>query len=160
VVFKILNSYLSLAAQAILEEEGTLDKFMGDAVLAIWNSPDLQADHALRAVRAAQEIIRRSEIAHQHFEDPEQFMLFRIGITTGPAMIGNVGTDELFNYTAIGDTVNLAQRLQAYAKSGEILMEKTTYDIVADKVIATSLEPIMVRGRKQSVEAYVLKGLK
>jgi adenylate cyclase len=159
-VFSVLNSYLSLAAQVILEQEGTLDKFMGDAVLAIWNSPDLQEDHAVRAVCAAQEIIRRSEMAHQHFDDPDQRLQFRIGITTGPAMIGNVGTDELFNYTAIGDTVNLAQRLQSHAKGGEILLGKTTYDIVADKVIASQLEPIMVRGREQSVEVYVLEGLK
>jgi PAS domain S-box-containing protein len=159
-VFSILNSYLSIAAQVILEQEGTLDKFMGDAVLAIWNSPDIQEDHALRAVRAAREIMRRSETAHPYFENPDQRMQFRIGITTGPAMIGNVGTDELFNYTAIGDTVNLAERLQSYAKGGEILLEKATYDLVADQVIASQLEPIMVRGREQSVEVYDLKGLK
>jgi PAS domain S-box-containing protein len=159
-VFSVLNSYLSIAAQVILEQEGTLDKFMGDAVLAIWNSPDVQNDHALRAARAAREIIRRSEIAHKHFDNPDQRMQFRIGITTGPAMIGNVGTDELFNYTAIGDTVNLAQRLQSHAKGGEILLGKTTYDLVADQVIASQLEQIMVKGREQSVEVYVLKGLK
>jgi PAS domain S-box-containing protein len=159
-VFSVLNSYLSLAAQAILEHEGTLDKFMGDAVLGIWNSPDLQEDHAERAVHAAREIVRRSELAHLHLDNPDQRMLFRIGITTGPAVIGNVGTDELFNYTAIGDTVNLAQRLEELAQPGQILLEKTTYDIVADQVIAEPLEPITVRGREQSVEVYLLKGFK
>ena len=159
-VFSILNSYLSLAARAILEQEGTLDKFMGDAVLAIWNSPDLQEDHAVRAVRAAHEIVRRSGVAHSLFDNPDQRMLFRIGITTGPAVIGNVGTDELFNYTAIGDTVNLAERLQKTAQPGEILLEKTTYDIVADQVIAEPLQPLIVRGRERFVEVYLLKGLK
>jgi len=159
-VFAVLNSYLSIAAQAILEEEGTLDKFMGDAVLAIWNSPDVQEDHARRAVCAAREIILRSERAHQTFGDADRQMQFRIGITTGLAMIGNVGTSELFNYTAIGDAVNLAERLQSHARGGEILMEKATYDLVADHVIASPLDPIMVRGREQSVEVYVLKGLK
>jgi adenylate cyclase len=110
-VFKVLNTYLSLATQAILDEEGTLDKFMGDAVLAIWNSPDQQADHALRAVRAGVSIMRRSLAAHAHFPDPDQHLVFRIGISTGYAMVGNVGTNDLFNYTAIGDIVNLAQRL-------------------------------------------------
>ena len=160
IVFKVLNSYLSLAAQAILEEEGTLDKFMGDAVLALWNSPDPQEDHALRAVRAALNIIRRAREAHKDFADPTQHMTFRIGISTGPAIIGNVGTDELFNYTAIGDTVNIAQRLQMSAAPGQVLMQKTTYDIVADTVKGSPLEAILVKGREQPVEIYVLEGLK
>ncbi|HVN15587.1 MAG TPA: adenylate/guanylate cyclase domain-containing protein [Anaerolineales bacterium] len=159
-VFSVLNSYLALAAQAILEHEGTLDKFMGDAVLAIWNSPDLQEDHALRAVRAAYEIVNRSIAAHAQFALPEQHLIFRIGITTGPAIIGNVGTDELFNYTAIGDTVNLAQRLQTSAERGQILLEKATYQIVADHILAAQLKPITVKGRQQAVEVYELKGLK
>jgi PAS domain S-box-containing protein len=160
VVFKILNSYLSLAAQAILEEEGTLDKFMGDAVLALWNSPDPQEDHALRAVRAALNIIRRAQEEHRIIADPAQHMTFRIGISTGPAIIGNVGTSELFNYTAIGDTVNIAQRLQTVAKPGQILIQNTTYDIVADKIAGSQLEPTFVKGREQAIEIYSLEGLK
>ena len=160
VVFKILNSYLSLAAQAILEEEGTLDKFMGDAVLALWNSPDPQEDHALRAARAALNIIRRAHESHKSIADSSQHMTFRIGISTGPAIIGNVGTSELFNYTAIGDTVNIAQRLQSAAKPSQILMQKTTYDIVADKIIGSPLDAIFVKGREQAVEVYTLEGLK
>jgi adenylate cyclase len=159
-VFKILNAYLALAAQAILEEEGTLDKFMGDAVLAIWNSPDQQEDHALRAVRAAVSIMRRALAAHALFPDPEQHLIFRIGISTGYAMVGNVGTSDLFNYTAIGDVVNLAQRLQMAAKPGQILLYKGTHDIVADYVKATPLNPLMVKGRAQLAEVYELKGLK
>jgi len=159
-VFKVLNAYLSLAAQAILEEEGTLDKFMGDAVLAIWNSPDQQEDHALRAVRAALSIMSRALAAHQNFPDPEQHMVFRIGISTGLAMVGNVGTNDLFNYTAIGDAVNLAQRLQVSAKPQQILLHKDTYDIVAEHVIATPLKPLTVKGREQPAEVYELKGLK
>jgi PAS domain S-box-containing protein len=160
IVFSLLNQYLASAAQAILEEEGTLDKFMGDAVMAIWNSPDPQPDHALRAARAALDIIRHSKAIHTSLNDPDQRMMFRIGITTGPAIIGNVGTTELFNYTAIGDTVNLAQRLQASAKSGQILLEKTTYEIISEHVIVTQFEPINVKGREQAVEVYELKGLK
>ena len=156
-VFKVLNTYLSLAAKSILEQEGTLDKFMGDAVLAIWNSPDLQIDHALRAARAALDIIHDSIEAHAGFNDPEQHMTFRIGITTGTAMIGNVGTAELFNYTAI---VNLAQRLQASAKSGQILLEKSTYQIIAGHINASPLKPITVKGRTQATEIYELHGLK
>ena len=160
VVFKVLNAYLSLATQAILEEEGTLDKFMGDAVLAIWNSPDQQADHALRAVRAAVNIMRRALAAHTLFPEPDQHLVFRIGISTGQAMVGNVGTNDLFNYTAIGDAVNLAQRLQMSAQPRQILLHKGTYDIVAKHVIATPLEPLTVKGRAQPAEVYELKGIK
>lgn len=160
VVFKVLNSYLSLAAQAILEEEGTLDKFMGDAVLALWNSPDPQEDHALRAARAALNIIRRAQEVHHAIVDPTQHMTFRIGISTGPAIIGNVGTNELFNYTAIGDTVNIAQRLQTAARPGQILIQKTTYNIIADHIIAQPLEAAVVKGREQAVDVYLLEGLR
>jgi class 3 adenylate cyclase len=87
-------------------------------------------------------------------------MSFRIGISTGPAIIGNVGTNELFNYTAIGDTVNIAQRLQTVAKPGQILIQKTTYDIIADKIVGQPLETTFVKGREQAVEFYSLEGLK
>ncbi len=145
-VFGVLNQYLSLAAQAILEQEGTLDKFMGDAVMAMWNSPDPQPDHALRAVRAAQKIIERTTALHAEFDDPGHHLFFRIGVTTGRVMVGNVGTDELFNYTAIGDTVNLAFRLQSSARSGQVLLEKSTYDTVADHVIASSARTDLGQG--------------
>ena len=159
-IFSVLNHYLSLAAQSILEQEGTLDKFMGDAVMALWNTPDQQEDHALRAARAALDILQRSRDAHHLVENAGQHMAFRIGITTGTAIVGNVGTSELFNYTAIGDPVNLAFRLQSAARSGQILIEKATYDIVRNDVIATPLAPIMVKGREQAAEIYELKGLK
>ncbi len=159
-VFRVLNSYLDLATQAILDEEGTLDKFMGDAVLALWNAPDPQADHALRAVRAALAIIRRSMEAHRFFENSEHHLVFRIGMATGPAMIGNVGTSQLFNYTAIGDTVNQAQRLQVTAQRGQILINKPLYETVAGKVEVLPLEPMTVKGREQAVEVYELRGLK
>ena len=159
VIFSVLNQYLSLAAQSILEHEGTLDKFMGDAVMALWNTPDQQEDHALRAARAALEIVERSRNANLT-EDANRHMTFRIGITTGTAIVGNVGTSELFNYTAIGDPVNLAFRLQASAQSGQILIEKATYDIIRDHVIAIPLAPIMVKGRERAAEIYELKGLK
>jgi PAS domain S-box-containing protein len=159
VVFSVLNSYLSIAAQAILDQEGTLDKFMGDAVFAIWNSPDEQPDHALRAVRAARDIIQRAQISHIALTNPDQHLEFRIGIATGEAIIGNVGTSELFNYTAIGDIVNIAQRLQSSAKSSEIMIEKATYDIVSNHVQTDTLQHIAVKGREQIVQAYTIKNI-
>ncbi|GAB4500824.1 MAG: hypothetical protein Fur0035_03640 [Anaerolineales bacterium] len=159
-VFHVLNTYLDIAAQAILEEEGTLDKFMGDAVMAMWNSPDPQPDHALRACRAALRIVERARALHARFADPDFHRIFRVGVTTGAAMIGNVGTSQLFNYTAIGDTVNMAQRLQASAQPGQIYIHKATYNSAADSLLATQMEALTVKGRAQPVEVYLLQGLK
>lgn len=159
-VFRVLNTYLDLAAQAILEQEGTLDKFMGDAVLALWNAPDPQQDHALRAVRAARDILQRARDAHRRFPQAEHHLEFRIGITTGAAIVGNVGTAQLFNYTAIGDTVNLAQRLQDAASPGQVLMSRATYESVRSQVDAEALQPLVVPGRNQPVQVYRFLGFR
>jgi adenylate cyclase len=159
-LFKVLNHYLSLAAQAILEEEGTLDKFWGDGVLALWNAPDPQPDHALRAVRAALTILERTRLAHKHFANPLHHLRFHIGISTGDAMVGNVGTSDLFNYTAIGDTVNIAQRLETAAGPGQVLIDQMTFNSVTDKVNADLLEPLLVKGKSQAVSVYQLQSLK
>jgi PAS domain S-box-containing protein len=158
-VFPLLNRFLSIAAQAVLEEEGTLDKFLGDATMAMWNSPDPQPDHALRAVRAAHAINER--IAALHAQLPaDQRLTFHVGIATGIAMVGNVGTSELFNYTAIGDTVNTAFRLESVARPGQTLITSATYDLVRDRVIAEELEPVKVKGRDEPIHIYELKGIR
>lgn len=114
----------------------------------------------MRAVRAALSILERSQRAYDRLEDRSHYLQFRIGVTTGDAMVGNVGTSELFNYTAIGDTVNLAQRLEVTAQPGQILIDQATYEIVADRVLAHLLEPVQVKGRSQPVAIYDLKSLR
>jgi adenylate cyclase len=157
-LFRVLNSYLSLAADAVLTEEGTLDKFIGDAVMAFWNAPDTQPDHALRAVRAAC-AIEKAMRAHRNSLCEDHQLQFSIGVSTGDAIVGNVGTAELFNYTVIGDTVNLAQRLESLAKPGHILLSEATYREVADRVTATPLPPMFVKGRQEPAIAFELSGL-
>jgi PAS domain S-box-containing protein len=158
-LFRALNYYLSLAANTILEEEGLLDKFMGDAVLALWNAPDPQPDHALRAVRAALAIQERSRRAYEPLPGRSYALKFHIGVATGDAMVGNVGTNELFNYTAIGETVNLCQRLEVAAQPGQVLIDHATYSALAGKVIADPLEPVLLKGLAQPVAVYNLTGL-
>jgi adenylate cyclase len=128
--------------------------------MALWNTPDPQPDHALRAVRAALTIQKRSLQAHNRLKGPAHHLRFRIGVATGDAMVGNVGTSELFNYTAIGDTVNLSQRLEITAQPGQILIDQATYTIVEDKVNALPLEPVQIKGKAQPVAIYVLTNLK
>lgn len=156
---EILNRYLSLAAQAVLEQEGTLDKFMGDAVMAIFNAPLPQPDHTLRAVRAA--LAMQKAIATYHNElDSTMRLSFGVGINVGEAVVGNVGTAELMNYTAIGDSVNLAEGLQKSAEAGQILLSHSAYQAVREHVRVRPLNPIKVKGRSSTEPVYELVGLK
>jgi PAS domain S-box-containing protein len=142
----VLNRYLSLGADAVFLQEGTLDKFQGDMVMAFFNAPVDQEDHALRAVRAA--LTMRADIQTYHQEvDPTYRLNFGIGINTGEAVVGNVGTAQIKNYTIIGDSVNLAKRLQEGAAPNQILLGSSTYELVKDYVVTRELESAKVKGR-------------
>ncbi len=157
-LFALLNEHLNLAAQAVLDNEGTIDKFMGDAVMALFNVPDPQPDHALRAVRAALDMQRRLA-AHRRDRRSAADIHFGVAITTGDAIVGNVGTAELFNYTAIGDVVNLAKRLQENAAPGQILLSAAAYAVVAGEIEARPLNPLQVKGRAALEQVYEVVGL-
>jgi adenylate cyclase len=155
----VLNKYLSAAANAVLEHSGTIDKFMGDAVMAWFNAPVPQADHTLRAVRAALHI--QQAVWDVHLELPREFHLsFRLGIHVGEAVLGLVGTPAHVNYTAIGDVINTAKRIQENALPGHILISAEAYDQVANHVVARPVRPLSVKGKRQPVEVYELLGLK
>ncbi|MCL5952818.1 MAG: GAF domain-containing protein [Chloroflexi bacterium] len=155
---EILNQYLAVAAGAVLEQEGTLDKFMGDAVMALFNAPLAQPDHALRAARAALNFRRAISLLHETL--PASLRLnFGIGIHTGEAVVGNVGTHQQMNYTAIGDAVNLAKRLQENAVGGRIIISARVLAQIHDQVQVTPLPPLKVKGRKQVEQVWELVGL-
>ncbi|MBU1878308.1 MAG: PAS domain-containing protein, partial [Chloroflexi bacterium] len=150
----LLNEYLALMAEAIFRYEGTLDKFMGDAVVAFYNAPEPQPDHALRAVQTAQAM--QNALARHHQEHPHELMVnYGIGISTGEAVVGNIGAQQM-NYTVIGDAVNVAQRLQAGASAGQILLSGNTYLHVCQHVATTPLGPLAVKGRIEPVNVYAL----
>jgi class 3 adenylate cyclase len=155
----VLNRHLTLAAEAILAEDGTLDKFIGDAVMAIFNAPLAQPDHALRAVRAALTMQRRVAELHGNLPVTER-LSFGAGIVTGLAVVGNVGSPVLQNYTAIGDSVNLASRLQTYAQPGQILMSTTAYAQVCEHVVARELGYVQLKGHSEPDLVLELLGLR
>jgi class 3 adenylate cyclase len=157
-LMSILNAYLGIAADRILAEEGTLDKFMGDAAMAVFNAPLDQPDHTLRAVRAALAVRQTVEDYHRVIEVSRQ-IAFGIGIHTGEAVVGNVGTSQQLSYTAIGDTVNYAWRLQENAHAGQILISRAVYDRVAGSVRANALPPLQVKGRSLTEPVYEVVGL-
>jgi class 3 adenylate cyclase/DNA-binding NarL/FixJ family response regulator len=154
-VIEVLNDYLALAVDAILAEEGTLDKFMGDAVMAIFNAPLPQPDYTLRAVRAAL-AMQRAIADYNVAVGNHRPLSFGIGIHFGPAVVGNIGTTQQMNYTAIGDTVNLAKRLQEKAEKGQILLSQAAYDAVKGHVIVEDLGLSGVKGRAATVHTYAL----
>ena len=155
----VLNQYLAVGADAVLAEEGTLDKILGDCVVALFNAPLAQPNHVLRAVRTALKI--REGIAQLHERlSPSCQLDYGVGINVGDAVVGNVGTALQMNYTAIGSSVNLASRLQEAAAPGQILLSHTTYERVKKYVEARSLPPINAAGFNEPIPVYELLGLR
>jgi PAS domain S-box-containing protein len=152
---EVLNQYLDVGAKAVLAEDGTLDKFMGDAVVAFFNAPLPQADHVLRAVRAALDLQRAISQLHQQLAATCR-LGYGVGITVGDAVVGNIGTAQQMNYTAIGPSVNLARRLQEAATPGQILLTRLVYQRVKTQVEAHPLPPIHVEGIREAIEVYEL----
>jgi len=159
VLLDVLNRYLGAAAEAVLVQEGTLDKFLGDAVMAIFNAPYQQDDHTMRAVRAALQM--RSDILALHqVMEPQYRLSFGIAINVGEAVVGLVGTKNRLDYTAIGDTINTTKRIQENAKAGQVLISDAAYDRVKKFIKATAQEPMKVKGRTQPVQVYEIEDLK
>jgi PAS domain S-box-containing protein len=155
----VLNRYLAAGAEAVLAQEGTVDKFLGDAVMAWFNAPVPQADHSLRAVRAALAI--KSAVEKLHAElPPEAHLSFGVGIHCGEAVLGWIGTEKRLEYTAIGDSVNTAKRIQENAARNQILISKEAYERVRDQVEARSCAPLHVKGKSEAVDVYEVVGLK
>ena len=153
----MLNAAFGAAVPAVFAEGGTVVQFMGDALMAVFNAPIRQEDHALRAATAALAI--QSEIAPIAAANPG-WPLFRVGINTGPALVGNIGSAELHNFLAIGDTTNVAARLQAFAPAGSVVISQPTYDLVHDSVEVRSLGMPDLKGKARPIEVYELLGLR
>jgi PAS domain S-box-containing protein len=145
---EVLNHHFTVATEAVLAEQGTLDKYMGDCMMAIYNAPSPQPDHTLRAVRTALAIQHGITEMHSRVP-PDQHLSFGIGITTGHAVVGNIGSTQLHTYTAIGDVVNLAYLLQQYAQPGQILMSALAYERVKAHVAGQELGYVQLKGHAE-----------
>ncbi len=155
----VLNQYLAAAADAILEQEGTVDKFMGDAVMAWFNAPIPQPDHTLRAVRAALKI--RQAIQALHEKMPSGAKLdYGLGIHFGEAVLGLIGTEKRIDYTAIGDSVNTAKRIQENSSTNQILISAAAYHNVTNLVEVGLADPILAKGKSHPLKVYEIIGLK
>jgi class 3 adenylate cyclase len=152
-VVTMLNRYFGIALPAILEEGGVPVQLAGDAVMAVFGAPKPQADHASRACRAALTILEGTEALAA---GPDQGPRFHIGVNSGPALVGNIGSEEYRNFTAIGDTTNVAARLQGVAKPGEVVIGPQTAASLDGPFELSSLGPVNVKGRAEPTEVYGL----
>jgi adenylate cyclase len=153
----LLNRYLTAMTDIILEEGGTVDKYEGDAIIAFWNAPLDQPDHAARGVRTALRCQDRlAELRPVFRELVGQDLFMRVGLNTGRAVVGNMGSDSRFDYTMLGDAVNLASRLEGINKqfSTFTMMSKATRDAAGDAFAAREIARVAVVGRKEAVTVY------
>lgn len=160
-VVEILNEYLKLTTESILNNGGTLDKFIGDATMAVFNAPFDLEDYVYRAVCTARDIAAGSEaLKEKLLERFGKTVSFGIGVNCGKAVVGNIGCDFRMDYTAIGDTVNTAARLESNAKPGQILISESVYEAVKDRADVTEVGEIPLKGKSKGVFVYQVDRVK
>lgn len=158
-VVRLLNDYLTRQSAPVLENDGVIDKFIGDAVMAFFGDPVAQSDHARRACQAAVASVKAAEGSQALARSLGLAGITnRIGIASGPATVGNIGSDRRFNYTAIGDTVNFASRLESSNKAfgSRILLADATYQAARGAVLAKPLASLLVVGKSEPVPVWEL----
>jgi class 3 adenylate cyclase len=153
----VLNQYHELMVRMVQRHHGTVNKFLGDGVMALYNTPLPLERHALCAVATALETREALREFHQQFE-PAHRMGIHFGIHTGQAVVGNVGTAQIMEFTAVGDTVNLAARLQEHASQSRILITNTTYEQVRDEIAVRAVGQVRVKNRAEPVMTYEVLG--
>jgi len=160
-VVEMLNEYLTRMVEILLEHGGTLDKFIGDAVMGFWNAPAADADHPRHAVECAIAMIEETARLRSRWEaDGKPALRIGIGINTGEAVVGNIGAEKVFGYTVIGDAVNLASRLEGKNKDygTEIIVSEFTKARIDVGFEMVYLDEVKVKGKERAVRIYEVKG--
>jgi adenylate cyclase len=163
----LMNRFLTPMTNAIIERSGTIDKYIGDAIMAFWNAPLDDAEHEVHACEAALEMLARAEALNADFKREADasggvYMPLRIGIglNTGPCVVGNMGSDFRFNYSVLGDTVNVASRLESRTKDYRLSMVigSRTAEKAQDKFATMEIDLIQVKGKKQPEAVFTVIG--
>jgi len=154
----LLTEYFTEMVEIVFEHGGTLDKFMGDAIMALWGAPIAHEDDADRAMRAAiEQQVTLTKLNEKWASEDRQQLQIGIGINFGEVFAGNIGSDRRMEYTVIGDAVNTASRLCSKAKPGEILISEPFYQTLKDPPEVEALEPLQLKGKSQAVAVYRVK---
>lgn len=163
ILIKYLNNYLTIMSDIIIKHGGVIDKYIGDAIVAFWGAPNKMEDHAYRACLAAEEMMMKlKEIqAEWHSHGLPEFDI-RIGINSGGALVGNVGSTQRLSYTVIGDMVNLASRLEGINKEYKtrVMISNSTFMEVKDKTTVREVDKVAVKGKVEGVRIYELIAVK
>jgi class 3 adenylate cyclase len=160
-VVTILNEIFSALTQIVFDHQGTFDKYMGDEMMGFFGAPVATDNDALNAAKMAVELQKVFIQKREEFHDPAVKKLgLGIGIHSGDAAVGNVGSERVMNYTVIGDTVNIARRLQQHASGGSILISGDIYEQLKDTIEAEKLQPLAVAGKSEPITAYRLLHIK
>ncbi len=155
-VMELLNRYFGVAVPIVMRNGGTVIQFVGDAMLAVFDAPTPAPDHQFRAARTALEMQEAiAAVAGDHEDAPR----FRIGINTGMALVGNIGSSELRSFNVVGDAVNVASRLETSAEPGTVVIGEPTYRAIADRVVATHVGALELKGKGAPIDAYLLESL-
>ena len=160
-VVSLLNQYFETMVEAVFNHEGTLDKFIGDALMAVFGAPLQLTNHAWKAVQAALDMRQRlTEFNHRRIIEAQPQIRIGIGISSGEVVSGNIGSHKRMDYTVIGDAVNLSSRLEEATKvyGCDILLSEFTYQLCRDRVWVRQLDKIRVKGKQQVVTVYELIG--
>lgn len=158
-LLNILNQYHGMLVSLVKRNGGTIDKFLGDGLMALFNAPVDLDDHVYKAVKTAVDVKNALPLFHREI-DPHFRLGINVGIHTGTAVVGNIGASDLMDYTAVGDAVNLAARLQGLSHDNQITVSEDVYQVIADRIIAERMGSRTVKGRATPVVVYHVLGLK
>jgi len=154
-----INKYLTQMTKIILEHKGTIDKFIGDAIMAFWNAPLSEKDHSLLACTSSIAQLKALKELNKKFTEKNlPTLVIGCGIHTGEAVVGNFGSEDRFDYTALGDTVNIASRLEGLTKyyGVSIIISEPTYNLIKNHLNCRKLDVVKVKGKKKPLTIYEL----
>jgi adenylate cyclase len=156
-VIETLNRIYQALSRVVFDHHGTFDKYLGDGFMAFYGAPVAAEDDALRAIETSIEMQRLFKELRDKSGDELKGLGLGIGLHSGDAVVGNIGSEKVMDYTVIGDVVNVAKRLQEQASGGQILLSKHTYELAHQEIEAEPLEPMQVIGRREPIAAYLIQ---
>ncbi|MEK7449378.1 MAG: adenylate/guanylate cyclase domain-containing protein [Planctomycetota bacterium] len=150
----MLNDFFETTSRIVFEYEGSVNKYIGDSVMATFGAPNQLTDHAVRAVQSAIKMIQELGKQHENSGSEKEKYNIRVGINTGMLVAGNIGSARRIEYTVLGDTVNIASRLNQYGQSNEVVIGEGTYEYIKDKFKTKDLGYVKLKGKKQEIKVY------